>query len=114
MITTEKPTLTDEFVAHFGVKGMKWGVRKGYVQRQSQQAGREIRVGSGKGTSGEKLRVHGSSSVVGLAVGPKRAALKRGKLRQAHANRIKNGEATAADILRLYGQVKLTDIRRSK
>lgn len=113
MITKEKPPLTAEFV-HSGVKGMKWGVRKGYTQRQSRQAQREIAVGKGGGTRTQKLRVHGATSVIGLAAGPKSSALRRGISRQKHADRLKNGQESAADLLRLYGTFKLSDIRRTK
>lgn len=38
MITAEKPPLNEDLLVHFGVKGMKWGVRK---QRTSSESEKE-------------------------------------------------------------------------
>lgn len=41
--TFDKPELDDELLAHFGVKGMKWGTRKGNLGGVSSRTNREAR-----------------------------------------------------------------------
>lgn len=44
-------TDVDNFLAHYGVKGMKWGVRKGVVNPRMQRTKKEQRVRSARKTA---------------------------------------------------------------
>lgn len=109
MITEEKPAL-----AHYGVKGMKWGVRKGYAERKRASAAQSIRVGQGKGSLIDKAYVHGFKTPLVQVVssgGFKKAALVTGQRERAHANRVEKGSKKVYDLMRLYSDVRLSDIR---
>lgn len=41
--TFDKPDLDDDLLAHYGVKGMKWGVRRGNLEGVSGRTNREAR-----------------------------------------------------------------------
>lgn len=118
IVDLEKPGTPEELV-HYGVKGMKWGVRKSYTDRVSKRAARLRRVGEGKGSALDKLRVHGTTSNITLArsaiqrrPGFKGAALIRAEGAEAHVARVQAGEATALDVLRMAGGVNLADVYR--
>lgn len=91
-------------LAHFGKKGMKWGVRKGYVERQNQIGQRELRVASGQGTKIDKLATG--------VLQPKSVVGKRAIKRIDHAERIQSGQATTKDLLKLYGGANIYDLKR--
>lgn len=112
-VSVEKPGSPAQVLVHFGKKGMKWGVRQAYAQRQGSIAARERRVGKGGGSKIEKFRVHGTTSGVGLrkAGGSfKKAASNRSVRTAAHAKRISTGKATTMDVLRFYGTLRTSDI----
>lgn len=96
----------EDYIEHFGVKGMRWGVRR------DRRANTHIKVGAGQGTLSDKVRS-------GLTVGPvdlvkgrgfKGAAARKG-LRQLERNeRVRNGESTVKDKLLYIGGTKYQDI----
>lgn len=87
-MTLQAPS--EEFEAHilehYGVKGMRWGVRKAVRETTSERA---------RGRA-ELQR----------AVGLKKTAAKT----HAHAERIARGEATTRDILKEVGHFRFTDV----
>lgn len=94
MITAEKPALNEDLLVHFGIKGMRWGVRKKqqYVtkderlrqvnkqlQKESWRAGNTSSVAAktirGASAAGAVLLV--GHLAVGALVSPRRLVLNR-------------------------------------
>lgn len=90
----------DDFLEHFGVKGMRWGTR-----RQKREA-RISRVASGKG-SGRDVARFALTDVSTLSVlrrgGVQGAAAARLSQVQRHRETIESGQATVGSALRMYG-----------
>lgn len=114
----------DEFLAHYGVKGMKWGQRKGVKGRADRVVSRKLndaidfheRVASGKGSASQTLRVAVSSSLLTLArnKGIKGTAAKRASEGRDIRKRLESGEATFRDKMNTYGQLTLVELARGK
>ena len=114
----------DDFLAHYGVKGMKWGQRKGVRGRADKVVSRKLndaidfhdRVASGKGSAAQTLRVAMSSSVLELArnKGVKNTAALRATEGRAIRSRLEKGEATFRDKMQTYGQLTLVELARGK
>lgn len=100
---------TDEFLAHFGVKGMRWGVRR---ENRTQML---ERVGSGTGSKLDNLRVatgHVSRQGVrrhGSVAGA--AANKAANMRAVDA-RVASGRGTAKDFVSRHGGDRYIDTGR--
>lgn len=89
----------DEFIEHFGKKGMKWGVRN---QRRLDRA---RRVAKGRGSLGDEIRVLGRQSVTSLIRGKGlQGAASRDVMKlEAARKRIKAGKASTRDYLNRHG-----------
>lgn len=116
IVSLKKPGTPAELV-HAGVKGMKWGIRKAYTESVDSRAARQRRVGEGRGSAKDKLRIHTTTSNLSLIrsaksgrPGFKGAALVRAERSEAHSARIKAGEATVHDMLRVIGTLRTDDI----
>jgi hypothetical protein len=97
----------DAFFEHQGVKGMRWGVRR---QRRVNTL---LKVGSGKGTLGEKARAAWQVSTLDFIRGHgslKKAANIRGTRQKLRNDRINKGEASVRDKIAFYGGTKYQDI----
>jgi hypothetical protein len=94
----------DEYLEHFGVKGMRWGVRR---QRRLE---RLQRVGAGRG-SGRDNAIVGLTEVSAVSLGRggglRGAARNRAAELQSRRDRIETGQATARDLLMLRGGDRL-------
>jgi hypothetical protein len=115
-LNTQKEFDTPEAaLEHFGVKGMKWGVRKGYTSRISNKAAAARRVSEGKASVVDKVRIHGTTSSADFIKGGgfKGGARVRADRDEAHVQRINEGKATTLDLIKLYGGARITDIRTS-
>lgn len=99
---------------HFGVKGMKWGVKKAYVNRVSKQTAHIGRVAEGTGSKVDKARVALGASAHDLAKGRglKGAATLKNDRIQGHLDRVEHGKKTLKDTLALVGGVSFTDIAK--
>lgn len=128
---------TDDFLAHYGVKGMKWG------QRKQSQADTLRRVGSGNSSTADKVRAVGGMSTLDVMRGGgnvKKAATKKadriqGKINKNDAKRdardatrekanaaradaktkrtFTDGKKIAADVVLTGGLVTARDIAKS-
>lgn len=108
----EAPLLSEAVIAHFGVKGMKWGVRKTYNQRQGARVARLDRVASGTGSRGDKIRALAETSAAELVVnkGLKNTARKHSDATKAHLIRINTGKAKTLDLVQMYGSMSVGDL----
>jgi hypothetical protein len=109
----EKPSLED--LSHHGVKGMHWGVRKARTGNIDEQTKVLDRVAGGRGSTLDKVRVAGSSSVGRLVKsgGLKSEAARQSADLKAQRARLVAGKATMSDVLKAYGSVSVIDVLRS-
>lgn len=108
----EKPSIED--LEHYGVKGMKWGVRKVHNDRVNASRKTLDKVASGKGSFREKLRVVDNSKVYDLATkGIKGTAKLHSEQLKQHQDRLNNGKATTMDKIAMYGNLSPLDIHRA-
>lgn len=101
-------------LAHYGTKGMRWGVRKAYTDRLGKGVSNLDKVASGKAGILRKTGTALGSSTTDLIRGrgvKGAAALRRDRL-QNHIDRVNRGEQTAGDILRRVGFTSTTDLAR--
>ena len=99
--------ITEEvYLEHFGVKGMKWGVRR------DRRAQTHAKVGRGEGTRGERLRS-------AVQIGPKDFIKGRGLqgaarikgARQLERNaRVRSGQGSVRDKLAYVGGTRYQDM----
>jgi len=103
---------SDEFIAHYGVKGMKWGVRRRYAENVTRRTDVLDRVANGTATRREKVAAVATTSLANLAVnkGLKNDAARRSANEKAHLARVMAGEKTARDTLVMFGRLSVLDI----
>jgi hypothetical protein len=97
---------TDEFLAHFGVKGMRWGVRR------ENRINRLERVGSGKGSTLDNIRVASgelSSKSMRRHGGVAGAAANKAANMRAVDARVASGRGTARDFVSRHGGDRYID-----
>lgn len=109
----EKPPL-----AHYGVKGMHWGVQKAHTGDIRKPLNQLNRVAEGKGSVLDKIGVVSDTSVYRAPKLLKRGGLQKEAARRsviltAHRDRIVNGQATVRDLIQAYGSTSLLSIARS-
>lgn len=95
-----------EFLEHFGIKGMQWGVRR---DRRAQGL---ITVGQGKGTKGQKLSAVARYTPLDALKfrGIKKASRLRGERQLARNDRVRSGKSSVLDKLLYVGGTKAQDI----
>lgn len=112
----QNPPLED--LAHYGVKGMHWGVRKGRTGDIAIATKALDRVAKGKGTALDKVAAVGHTPTLrtgnllrkgGLA----NEAARKSKDLKAQSRRLATGKAKVSDVLKAYGTVSLTSVVRS-
>jgi hypothetical protein len=96
-------------LTHYGVKGMRWGVRKARTGDLNVRASRLERVASGKGSLVDKAVTLGGSTAFNLARsrGLKNEAARRAKNYRGQIERLSTGKAKVTDILKAYGTVSV-------
>jgi len=95
-----------DFLEHFGTKGMQWGVRR---NRRAEQA---VKVGSGKGSTIDKLNVYRKLGPVDFAAGKglKGGAMRKGT-RQLNRNAaVQAGKAHVGQKFKYYATTKQVDL----
>jgi hypothetical protein len=103
-------------LAHYGVKGMKWGVKKARTGDLRKGTILLDKVAAGKGTPLENMAVIQSSRWKDLSIkngGFRGGAARRSAELKAEHDRIANGKATTKDMLRAYGGVSIFSIAAS-
>lgn len=112
LVDVDKTSLED--LAHTGVKGMKWGVRKAYTTRLSKGVKSLDRVASGDASVGRKAVAVAGSTAKELirGRGVTGAAQIRRDRAQAHIDRINEGRATTKDILAMVRGISMSDLVR--
>lgn len=96
-------TERQEYLEHYGVKGMRWGVRS--TRRLQKRLDRTKRVRDGSATTGDKLKtayVQGVYTQKGAA-----RVLKRGAKYQA---KIVEGDKKVREMLLLAGGIRIRDL----
>jgi len=99
-------------LTHYGVKGMRWGVKKARTGQLNGRAARNERVASGKSSLMDKAVTLGGSSAIRLATsgGLKKEAARRARDKRAQIERLSTGKAKVTDILRAYGTVSTLEL----
>lgn len=102
-------------IRHYGVKGMKWGVRKARTAQLGKRAARNERVAEGKGSLLDKTITLGGSSTARLVTsgGLRNEAARRATNKRSEIKRLADGKAKVTDILKAYGTVSTTDLARA-
>src|SRR5687768_6068812 len=97
---------------HYGVKGMKWGVRKARTGDLNLRAARLERVADGTATKMEKFATAMNSTAANLvrSGGLKNEAARRAKKLRDQEKRLATGKAKTSDILKAYGTVSLSSL----
>jgi hypothetical protein len=93
-------------LVHYGVKGMKWGVRKQRTGRLNVRASRLERVASGEGSFRDKATTLAGTSVYGAVKSRgslKKEAARRAKNLRSQEKRLATGKAKTMDLLKAYG-----------
>lgn len=102
----------DDMLEHYGVKGMKWGVRRqGRISTLSK-------VGAGKGSRMDKFKAYmqlpfGAISVAKAGGLQKAAANRADRVKSADA-RIAAGERKAKDLLTKASSTRIEDLAPSR
>ena len=98
----------DDYLEHYGVKGMKWGRRKGSlssrvkqvgIEKKTNAIGQRERVLSGKSSLGDKVSVAATLNVPNILrnKGIKNAIAKDLAQDKATLSRLESGKATFRD-----------------
>lgn len=107
----EKPDLED-VVEHFGVKGMRWGVRRTRnVQKRSIDPLK--RVASGEGSKRDKAKVALRNYTIGdLAKGRslKKSAARRVDIIKKNQDKVNAGQDRVRNVLALTAGVRIKDL----
>lgn len=105
----------EDFLAHYGVKGMKWGVRSDSSSRSTSPSkrketmkalGKELAVGS----VGPAAVIAGLGPPASLALGLSVAALSKPPVQRAIAKSAKS----SADLMKEIGNTKLSVMRAAE
>lgn len=109
MTSFDIPNISTEEIKHFGVKGMRWGVRR------DNRIARLERVGSGHGSRSDKVRVAlGEVSTKSVSTHGSVAGAARNKAANMRARdaRAAKGTATLMDVIARHGGDRMVDTGR--
>lgn len=109
-------TPQEEWLAHYGVKGMRWGVKKARTGDLGTRAARAKRYASGesKKAGGMRRAIDTASAINNYRIndlvkgrGLHSAAERHAKVYEAERKRLATGKATRTDLLKAYGTTTL-------
>ena len=111
----------EDYLAHYGTKGMKWGLRKGGLASRARQVGVEKktksieqreRVLSGKSSFRDKVAAGSTLSAAKVLKnkGVKNAIAKDLTRDMATRSRLESGQATTRDKLEVAMNISLLDL----
>jgi hypothetical protein len=102
----QRPQEVEEFLEHFGIKGMRWGVRR---QRRNQALARAAKGNAGVLT---KVRAFREENIIDLVKGRgiRGGAKIREKRLRERIQRLKAGKGSARDIVVHYGSTRMVDL----
>lgn len=100
----------DEFLEHFDVPGMKWGVRKQRILERTQ------RVADGTGSRGDKFKTAMQISGASLKRnhGLKGAAAEQARFLEGLKQRTETGQLKVSDVLNVVGTTRIFSQGNSK
>ncbi len=103
-------------LAHYGTKGMHWGVRKARTGDVEKITKRLDRVAKGEGSLRDKVVAVGGAKAPKLLArnGLANEAARQSAELKAHSERLSTGHATAKDILQAYGSTSILSIIKSR
>lgn len=100
-------------LTHYGVKGMKWGVKKARTGRLNVRASRLERVASDRGSVRDKVVTIGGTSVYGAVKSQgslKKEAARRAQNLRDQERRLAAGKTKTLDILKAYGTLTVAGL----
>jgi len=103
--------MTEDAVRHFGVKGMKWGVRK---QKELDSLNR---IAAGKGKTAETILLVANTGLPELLArkgSPRKIAAGRAAILQAQKKRIESGDSTKLDRINRALNTSLIDLIQNR
>jgi hypothetical protein len=113
-------TPQEQWLAHYGVRGMKWGVRKARTGNLGTRAARAKRYASGKSEKAGGMRrvIDTASAINNYGVndlvkgrGLHSAAKRHAQVYEAERTRLAKGKATRKDLLKAYGTTYVNLLR---
>ena len=99
----------DDFLAHYGVKGMKWGERKTATSARMQTY-KKIGTEVGFGAIGPAILLAGLGPPVSIAIGMSVTVLRQPAVKKAIAETSK----VQAQFLKEVGQTKMSAVRAAR
>lgn len=97
---------------HYGVKGMKWGVRKARTGDLNAQASYQEMIARGEGNKLQKTAAAINTPFVKLLTkdGVRQHAADRAKNLRGQEERLATGKAKVSDVLKAYGTVRISSL----
>lgn len=109
--------IVDDILAHYGKKGMKWGIRTVHAGKVKKRTDRLDRVASGTANRRDRVRVAAATSGVQKVQAARRgqsvAAMKSQDYKD-HVRRLETGEAKARDLILQYGFLSILDLNKAR
>ena len=113
-------TEAEDFLAHYGVKGMKWGVRKSPKVEVGKKPSKLLEYKKKQASDNSIAKsLTSTTGVTGIGLikskgNLSKAVAKKNQKTIDKIDRIQRGEGTARDVISIYGNVSLLDVYKSR